>query len=219
MGYETRLYGEGMLDAPLVVSVSALAFTVGSFYWLQARTGRLKVYPVSTFSGSAADPSFLLRLPIMIYNSGAKPRVVSGLRLRFHGEESALLECHTFRVGVRPTSDDIEDFFYPYVVPGREVVTKFAHFRGEGFLRLLTDRPSSFVVQVQHEGKSKWKALGEVVVHTETMYTGSYISYSNNPGVWSEDMLGKAKEWRAKLAAKPEPPNGGPMPEEGGGAP
>ncbi|MBF4993648.1 hypothetical protein ITX31_05940 [Arthrobacter gandavensis] len=194
-----------MIDASLVVSVLALAFTIVSFYWLQARKGCLKLYPVSTFSGAAADPYFLLRLPIMIYNSGAKPRVVSGLRLRLQGEESALLECHTFRTGARPKSEDIEDFFHPYVVPGREVITKFAHFRGEGFSRLLTDVPSSFVVEVQHEGKSKWKALGELVVHTETMFTGNYISYSNNSGVWRAEQLDEAKKWRKKLAEEREP--------------
>lgn len=201
MGCGTLLYGEVMIEASVIVSASALAFTVGSFYWLQARRGRLKVYPVSTFGGAAADPTFLLRLPIMIFNSGAKPRVVTSLRLRFEGEESALLECHTFRKSLDPKPGDTEDYFYPYVVPGRDIVTKLAHFRGGNFARLLGDEPSSFVVEVQHDDQIKWKAIGRIKVHTEIMHTGGYIAYSNNPGVWPENILVEAKQWRSSLAS------------------
>lgn len=214
MGCETLgLYSGGMLPASVVVSASALAFTIGSFYWLQARKGRLKLYPVATFSGAAADPSFFLRLPVMIYNTGAKPRVVSGLRLRFHGEEPALLECHTFRKGIEPKSGDTEDFFHPYVVPGRDIVTRFAHFRGDDFSRLLSDAPSTFTVEVQHDDKTKWKAIGKVEVHTEIMYVGSYIAYSNNPGVWPETILEDAKEWRTKLTGMRDQTKGEPVSE------
>lgn len=190
-----------MIEASVVVASSALVFTVGSFYWLQARKGRLKLFPVSTFSGAAAEPAFFLRVPIMIYNTGAKPRVVSGIRLRFRGDAATLLECHTFRSSVVPKEGDIEDYAHPYVVPGRNVVTKIAHFRGEGFSRLLTDEPSSFDVEIQHDDKTKWKAIGHIEVHTEIMHVGSYIGYTNNPGAWPDDIVANAKVWRAKLAA------------------
>lgn len=191
-----------MAEVSLVISSLALLFTVGSFYWLQARKGRLKLYPVTTFSGAAAEPSFFLRVPIVIYNSGAKPRVVSGIRLRFRRDPSVLLECHTFRSSVDPREGDTEDFAHPYVVPGRNVVTKIAHFRGDGFARHLTDGPSMFDVEIQHDDEREWRSLGSIEVHTEIMHVGAYITYSNNPGVWTENLIEEAKAWRAALSAK-----------------
>lgn len=191
-----------MIDASLIVSAAALIFTVGSFYWLQARKGQMRAQKVSTFSGAIRPDGVFLRLPIMIYNTGAKPRVVSGLRLRFCGGEQEVLECQTFRTGLEAKTGDTQDFFHPYVVPGRGIDTKFAQFQGRYLPHRFGDEPTFFDIEVQCEGSPKWKAIGRVEVHTEIMHTAIYITYSNNPGVWTENILKDAKAWRAELAAK-----------------
>ncbi len=54
------------MTAPVFISCLALIFTVGSFYWLQARKGRLKLYPVITFSGYWNKSRLVLRLPVIL---------------------------------------------------------------------------------------------------------------------------------------------------------
>ena len=185
--------------APVIVACCALLFTVGSFYWLQARKGRLKLYPVITFSGMVNERRIALRMPIIIYNTGARPRVISAIRLRWQGDREFLLECHTFRKTIDPKPEDTEDYAHPYVVPGRSVVTKYAHFMADGFARHLSDKPSIYDVEVMLDDDTAWKVLGPVLLHTEIMNNRSYVTYSNNPGVWPDGILTQAQSFRAEL--------------------
>lgn len=183
----------------VIVACCALVFTVGSFYWLQARKGRLKLYPVTTFMGAANNRTFVLRVPIIIYNSGARPRVVCGIRLRWQGDKKFLFECHTFRKTIDAQPGDHEDYAHPYVIPGRNVVTKFANFRGEDFACHLSDKSSIFDVEVMLDDQPEWKPLGPVRIHTEIMNDTGYVTYSNIPGVWPDGILEEAEEHRKGL--------------------
>lgn len=189
------------MDAPVLVALCALLFTVGSFYWLQARKGRLKLYPVMTFGGRVTEENFALRVPIIIYNSGARPRVITAIRLRWQGDGNFLFECHTFRKALQAKRDDTEDYAHPYVISGRSVVTKYAHFVGDGFGEHLSDKPSTFDVEVILDDSMQWTVLGLVQIHTEIMYSTTYdIVYSNNPGVWPEGIMHRAGRRRAAIA-------------------
>lgn len=57
--------------AAVAISLFALAFTIGSFWWLHARRGSLTATAprVYAFSSNAMR----LRLPLVIYNSSVKP--------------------------------------------------------------------------------------------------------------------------------------------------
>lgn len=189
-----------MTIAPLIIACLALLFTVASFYWLQARKGRLRLYPVMTFSGSMSANQFILRIPVTIYNTGATPRVVTAMRLTLtaHTPEY-VLECQTFRKTVQPKPDDTEDFAHPYVVAGRNVVTKHAHFSADAALPVLDGRPARFHVDALLDDRNEWARLGEVEVHTEIMHTAAYITYSNNSGVWSADLLKDAAKYQGGL--------------------
>jgi hypothetical protein len=55
-----------MALASLIISISALLFTVTSFWWLQARRGRLTCFPVQTFSGYLKRDGVALRMPLSL---------------------------------------------------------------------------------------------------------------------------------------------------------
>lgn len=191
-----------MTIAPLVIACLALLFTVASFYWLQARKGRLRLYPVMTFSGSMSIDRFILRIPVTIYNTGATPRVITALRLTLTDHTPRyVLECQTFRKTIVPTSDDMEDFAHPYVVAGRNVVTKHAHFAADAVLPILDGGPVRFHVDALLDDEKKWARLGKVDVHTEIMHTDAYITYSNNAGVWRAGLLQDAAEYQGGMPA------------------
>lgn len=189
------------MTAPVFISCLALLFTIGSFYWLQARKGRLKLYPVITFSGYWNKSRLVLRLPVILFNSGARPRVITALRLVTTDDEGTriVLECHSFRKTIDPTSEDMEDMAHAYAIPGRQVVTKHAHFAVDSLPVFNQAGPASFQMQALVDDSIRWRKMGDVMVHVEIMYTSSYITYSNNPGVWPANLQDDAAGYRALL--------------------
>lgn len=190
------------------ISILALVFAVGSFYWLQARPGGLRLYPVVTFSGYMNKERMVLRIPVITFNSGARPRVVTALRLVTVDESNAeiVMECHSFRKTVGPGKDDHEDMAHAYSVPSRQVVTKHAHFAVDALPRFTKPRPVVFELQAMVDQSTKWRRLGRLTMHTEIIYTPSYITYSNNPGAWPTSLLPDAEAYRAVLYGSDEMP-------------
>lgn len=78
-------------SASLLVASMALVFTIGSFWWLNGRRGRLKSFEPHSFALGImpADLVVLLRFPLVLYNTGATPIVVQDIRLTFPKESYA----------------------------------------------------------------------------------------------------------------------------------
>jgi hypothetical protein len=73
--------------APVTVAVCALLFTVGSFWWLYLRRGKLVVATPQTYAAFLEERRLILLFPLVFYNTGARDYVVRDLRVRF-GDES-----------------------------------------------------------------------------------------------------------------------------------
>lgn len=187
--------------APVFIACLALLFTVGSFYWLQARKGRLKLYPVVTFSGFMTKERMVLRLPVIIFNSGARPRVVTALRLVALDDagERVVMECQSFRKTISPETDDREDSAHAYAIAGRQVVTKHAQFQVERLPLFDMPTPVTFDVEAMLDHSTKWGRLGRVVVHTQIIWTPAFIGYSNNPGLWPSWVMPRSAQYRREL--------------------
>src|SRR6266496_3174530 len=69
--------------ASIAVASLALVFTIGSFWWLNARQGRLKSFEPQSFAACRTPDILRLRFPLVFYNTGAKPIVVQDMRLSF----------------------------------------------------------------------------------------------------------------------------------------
>ncbi len=182
--------------ASVVVATAALAFTVMSFWWLQARRGRLTCFPVQTFSGYLHQDSAALRIPLSIFNSGAVPLVVTDLRLRLLPPvgEDVRMHFRTVRRSVRPGEDDVEDFAHPYSVAGRSVDTRMAEFAMHvSPAPLLCGQAVVAVVEAQVGHRTTWVELGRFPVHVETMaHPEAYITYSNQRHVWPAGIVEEA---------------------------
>ena len=70
----------------VVVAACALLFTVASFWWLNARRGRLRSFEPHSFAAYYTPALALIRVPVIFYNNGAAPIVVQDLRLVFPSE-------------------------------------------------------------------------------------------------------------------------------------
>lgn len=187
---------------PALIATLALLFTIASFYWLQARTGRLKLYPIVVFSGYLTRSQMTLRLPLTIFNSGAKPRVVTALRLHLitGAGDNVTMTCHAFRRTIKPDTNDMEDFPVAFIIPPRAVTTKFAEFRLDPTpLRVLSNVPTRAEVEAFVDQKLRWKRLGRAELHMEIMHDSSFITYSNHEGAWQKDQLKAAAQYREAL--------------------
>ena len=192
-----------MALASFIIASSALLFTVASFWWLQARRGRLTCFPVQTFSGYLKRVGAALRIPLSIFNSGAVPLVVTDLRLRLVSPAGGEVQMHfrTLRRSVRTESDDVEDFAHAYSVAGRSVDTRMVEFAMNATpAQLLSEHPVNAAVEAQIGHSDEWVELGRFPIHVETMaHPGNYITYSNQEHVWPQGIVADAAVERRRL--------------------
>jgi hypothetical protein len=98
----------------IVVSLLALAFTIGSFWWLHARRGSLQAARPRSY---AFAKKVRLRLPLALFNTGARALIVEDLRiLADERRPRPPLEWITTRKVLRPEPDDGFAFATPFAV-------------------------------------------------------------------------------------------------------
>src|SRR5688572_21193856 len=77
-----------MTYAALIISITALLFTVFSFWWMNWRTGNLRVGRPRTFAAfGSQDGKVVLEFPLIFFNDGPIPIFVQNLRLIFLEEK------------------------------------------------------------------------------------------------------------------------------------
>jgi hypothetical protein len=190
--------------SPIVVAVLALLFTVGSFWWLQARRGKLQTFRPHTFAAAATPDATRLRLPLVFYNTGPKPIVVQNLRLRFPDEPGAQLPLPwtNTRKTLDPVEDDVTDMPAVFAVPGRATVQMFIEFGSPwpGFALGGKEVTTRLETYLAHHGE--WRELmtftlaGQAIAHPD-----AYIAYANRREQIPEDAPPRAAEGAAKLLA------------------
>ncbi len=116
----------------LVVAALALLFTVGSFWWLYARVGRLRAFEPRTFSAHVSADQTRIILPIMLANTGPVPIVVLAMRLRFADAISEKpMDWDWTRATVDPNRGELVDGAALFSVEGRSTYLLNAEFVGD----------------------------------------------------------------------------------------
>lgn len=170
-----------MALAALFVSLLALAFTVASFWWLQARPGTLRTYEPATWAGYLTRERSGLRLPLVLHNNGATATVVLALRVRFL-ETDDVLEWEWTRKTVDPRADDVEDVARPMSIPGGGTREIAAEFVGSYPGTVPEQRPYSIVVEARTAKRWAWtEALTFDLQLGNFIHPARYIVYSNRP--------------------------------------
>jgi hypothetical protein len=85
-------FSADMSSVAVLIAAMALVFSVASFWWLNARRGKLIVTPPHAFV-IAGDGStvLVLRFPLVVYNTGAKATVVRDIQCRFSSDTGQVL--------------------------------------------------------------------------------------------------------------------------------
>jgi hypothetical protein len=146
-----------MVYAALAVSLLALAFTVGSFWWLHARRGSLTATRPRSY---AFADQVRLRLPLAFFNTGAKALIVSDLRLVIEDEpERVPLRWITTRTKLRPESDDSFAFATPFSVQGRGTKELIAEFGDDLGWEPAPGSRQRLLLQAQVHPSEKWDEI------------------------------------------------------------
>jgi hypothetical protein len=185
---------------PVVIAVLALFFTIFSFWWLQARKGSVKGFEPPTYAGAASANDFRLRLPVALYNSGARTRVVCRVRLAIDTSPTVtVLSWMTFRTTIKPDTNDVVDFAGPYVIAGRAAEVRFIEFVGDFAGGLPEPRDYTARFEIQMDGAATWLTVCEFVLRLGHMqHPGVYIAYPNSPA--SDDDVEKTRMALIELA-------------------
>jgi hypothetical protein len=199
----TRIYVTGPWPS-LTIAFIALLFTIGSFWWLNARQGKLKSFEPHSFAACRTPDILRLRFPLVLYNTGAKPIIVQDMRLSFPREPrwKSPLPWTTTRSQLKPASDDGHALPAVFSIPGRTAQQMFIEF-GAPFpdvIPLARDYEVRIEVKVGH--RKNWKQLitfrfrGAHITHPDR-----YIAYSNSRHDLTEETVRESETALQKLIA------------------
>jgi hypothetical protein len=201
-------------SASVLIACLALAFTIGTFWWLNARQGRLKSFEPHTFAAGIQEPGLvvLLRFPLVLYNTGAKPIVIQDMRLSFLGEPHSAppMPWLATRSHIKPVSDDGHAFPAVFSVPGRTAHQMFIEFKGSfpGVIPEVRDYQAVIEVKLGH--RREWKHLLRFTVRAAHItIPDRFITYSNAPHNLTPELIMEAEAARKEFCRKIEGGEGG----------
>jgi hypothetical protein len=185
-----------LLTPSLAVALLALAFTVGSFWWIQVRRGRLLAFPPRSYAGAYLTNSVRVVFPLVLYNTGPTPIVVTDFRMRLGapgGDDQARqpmlpvdMSWQAIQPRLEPAPPGGERVLpSPFPVAGRQAVERFVEFARAVPVELPTaDGPYEVTVEVLLAHHRTWRTLTRFLLHTELVTSDDargYIVRTNDP--------------------------------------
>jgi hypothetical protein len=167
----------------LLIACLALTFTIGSFWWLNARQGRLKSFEPHSFAAAVTPALSRFRFPLVLYNTGAKPIVVQNMRLWFPQKGPTVLPWTTTRSQLMPRSDDEHRLPAAFSILGRTAQQTFIEFGVPfpypGGVPALNYQAQ---IDVKLGHRNQWDHLITFTLWaTRITDPNRYIAYSNSP--------------------------------------
>lgn len=151
------------MDAiPIVLSIAALSFTLLSFWWLNARRGRMVVATPRTYAYGPRQDGFRVRFPLALFNDGAVALIVTHMRIAIsEGEAQAWM---TVRPTLRPGGeDDAHAFATPFAVKGRDARELIAEFGSGPAWRPNPDAKHMVRLEAQIHPSDTWTEIARFI--------------------------------------------------------
>lgn len=180
----------------LIVATLALLFSVTSFWWLNAREGPVRASDVTTYAGYLASDRLTARIPVLLYNSGARTRVVEELRLISQTWAAPEGKWQVVTASLKPTENE-SDFATPYAIDGRKTSSKFVTFTFDYAGHLPEPKPTTMTLEARLDGSSTWQELRHITLHLGHMHSPDrYITYRNTPDLCPNDEERTPSAWK-----------------------
>jgi hypothetical protein len=191
-----------MAYAALAISLMALLFTIGSFWWLHARPGRLRAYEPTTWAAYLGQDRSALRLPLVLHNTGAASLVVIALRVRFV-EGGEFMHWEWTRTRVDPRADDVQDVTAPFSISGRETCELVAEFVGSYPGVVPEQRAHPIAIEARTSASPDWQRVLEFNLQLGNLiHPANYIVYTNQHDYLSDKELEEGAVNLARLRSQ-----------------
>ena len=160
----------------VIVSALAALFTIGSFWWLHWRRGRLIVSKPKSFSLARTSDRIVLELPLSFYNNGAAPIVIDNLLLRIKNQNENILLFHN---ATRIKLGDREQQWATQIpVDGRKAVMNVYSFHTEIPSSCMNIGEWHCLLLGKLDCKTTYKELGKFDLYV-TQINASLLTYDN----------------------------------------
>jgi hypothetical protein len=148
-----------MSYSPFVISTLALLFTVFSFWWMNWRTGKLRVGAPRTYAaiGSLSD-TMVLEFPFVFFNDGPMPIIVQNLRLIF-SDETEPRPLDFIATVRRLGTDEDRSFATQFPVRGREAMLMICEFQRKPGGMDFEARSYPMELQAKLGNNKPWKCI------------------------------------------------------------
>ncbi|MFZ2541174.1 MAG: hypothetical protein WAW75_05300 [Gallionella sp.] len=141
-------------EIALVLSLCAIIFTIFSFWWLNARRGKVIAIGPQYVFGQFKSQKLAIQLPLVLQNTGPQSIVISGFAVRFLETQKDKL------IWVGFSTDPLDgefSFKKPVVLKGFDAIQTILYFQREAAENLLV--PHKVQLQAVWSGKNTWRAL------------------------------------------------------------
>ena len=154
----------------VLVSCLALTFTIFSFWWMNWRPAKVRIGSIEAFAagkateGSPDSPNVIvLTLPLILFNTGARPTVIESLRLasKNHvGMGTLHLEAVDSALTAQPGEEIARDyFFFPILLKPNEVVKANCVFERRSNEFQFTKKNYKLNLEAKISGCDCWQIL------------------------------------------------------------
>lgn len=186
------------------IAISALLFTILSFWWLNARKGQIRGHQPAAYTAAVAqDQVFLLRLPLTFYNSGARTRVIHGIRLVIDTDSPTVLRWEHLSKHLHSEEDDFLDFPGPLAIDGRRALQIFPQFTGHFAGGLPEPRNYTARVEILLDNSEKWTCTATIILRFWHIHTLKFeTTYSNSREECEPNEKERARAKMIAFAAK-----------------
>ncbi|MGI5290905.1 hypothetical protein ACQEVF_47385 [Nonomuraea polychroma] len=185
------------ISSAALMSALALVFTVGSFWWIHARRGKLVTYEPHTFAAYVRAKYVRFRFPLALYNDGPVPIVIQDLRLILeHGVELQAVPWQGTKQQLMPVNGDSIDLPAVFAVDGRKVLQIFAEFGASKSVPAI--EPVTYIAHVEAriDDAEHWAEILSFPFRAgNILEPGHFITYGN-----AEDSLTAEERIEAKRA-------------------
>ena len=148
-----------MENPALIISISAIAFTIFSFWWMNWRKGRLKVSLVKHFAIHNSEKKLYIELPLVFFNTGAMPVIVESLRLFLIDRTGANKKLHFNAIRKELMESDGRYFATPFSVnkgDSKKIVCEFQKNPSEF---TITNTTYTLMLEAKLYKSNKWEKI------------------------------------------------------------
>ena len=148
-----------MSYSAIIISTLALLFTIFSFWWMNWRTGKLRVGAPRTYAAiGSLTSNMVLELPFVFFNDGPMPIIVQNLRLVF-SDETQLRPLSFIATVKKLGRDEDRSFATQFPVRGREAILMICEFQREPGGIAFKARSYPMELQAKLVNSKLWKCI------------------------------------------------------------